>query len=323
MQINKSALVKEYVDRYSDKLSKAGLGRLLFEKHPDLFSSPETARTTIRSVTQSNGNNHRKRMKTITEWKGFSFKPEKEEYTREQVDEKRIGILSDIHLPYFDKGALESAIKSIKNFDANCIILNGDIIDCYHLSSFDKNPKNRSFKYELDILKNFFEELRSLFPKQRIIFKVGNHEERYERQILQKIPALIDLDLVSFENVIQANKYGIQVIKDKRIIKVGEKLNVIHGHELRAGIISPVNIARGFFLRTKASTLGGHHHRTSEHIEQDLNGHFIGCFSTGCLCNLTPQYMPINSHNHGFALIENYGSEFHVRNLKIINGKVL
>ena len=301
--------------------SKRKLSQILFKKHPDLFTSAEDARRTIRYVTGNDGKEKRS-IKKIVPWTFTIPNPEPEDFSKVEVNDKRIGILSDIHLPYYDKKALVSAINSIKAFEATTLILNGDIIDCYHLSSFDKDPRNRSFKYELDMLNNFFADIRKAFPKARILYKIGNHEERYERAILQRIPQLIDLDLVSFENVIKAKDYGVEVIKNKRVIKIG-KLNVIHGHEIRAGIISPVNIARGFFLKTKASTLGGHHHRTSEHIEHDLNGDFIGCFSTGCLCGLTPGYMPINSWNHGFALMENYGSDFHVRNLKIINGKVL
>lgn len=323
MQVNVRAnLVRSYIlenNKSKNPLSKKKLSELISYKHPDL-GDPETIRSTLRVLVGSHGDYKRSKIKTI-EWITIPD-PEVEDYSKVEVNDKRIGILSDIHLPYYDKKALVAAINSIKNFDATTVILNGDIIDCYHLSNFDKDPRNRSFKYELDMLKNFFEDIRKAFPKARILYKIGNHEERYERAILQRLPALIDLDLVSFENVVKAKEFGIEVIKNKRVIKIG-KLNVIHGHEIRAGIISPVNIARGFFLKTKASTLGGHHHRTSEHIEHDLNGDFIGCFSTGCLCGLTPGYMPINSWNHGFALMENYGNDFHVRNLKIINGKVL
>lgn len=327
MQINKSKIAKEIIQEFSkegiNKYSKKKLSEILHKRHPDLFSSSEDARYIIRQVTGSAGDKNRKTIKTQIEWNGFNIpEPEQEEYEKVIIDEKKIAILSDIHFPYYHKNSLTLAIKQSIKFESDCIILNGDIIDVYHLSSFEKDVKKRSFKYELDMLKNFFVELRKIFPKQRIIYKIGNHEERYERFILQRVPEFLDMELLSFENVIEAKRFGIEVVTNKRIMKVGE-LNVIHGHELRSGIISPVNIARGFFMRTKSSTLGGHHHRTSEHIEQDLNGNIIGCFSTGALCQLTPAFQPINSWNNGFALVENFGKEFHVRNLKIINDKVV
>lgn len=327
MQVNRDQISKKIIEEFTVngicKYSKKKLGEILNKRHPDLFKTADNGRDYIRRVTSAHGNQMRKEIKTKIEWNGFQLpEPEKDDFTKVIVNQKRIAVLSDIHFPYYDRVALNEAIKTVITYDPDCIILNGDIIDCYHLSSFEKDPKKRSFKYELDMLKNFFIQLRELFPTQRIIYKIGNHEERYERYILQRVPEFLDMDMLKFENVIKAKEFGVEVIGNKRVMKVG-KLNILHGHEMKSGIISPVNIARGFFMRTKSSTLGGHHHRTSEHIEQNLNGEIIGCFSTGSLCDLTPAYMPINSWNHGFALVENFGEEFHVRNLKIINGKVV
>ncbi len=326
MQINKSELarkiIKEFTTDEGVKYSKKKLSEILTKRHPDIFKTSERARATIRSVTGANGEQCLKNYKQV-EWKGFNLpEPEKDDFSRVIINSKRIGILSDIHFPYYDRVALNAAIESLIKFNPDTIILNGDIIDLYHLSNFEKDPKKRSFQYELDILKNFFIQLRELFQKQRIIFKLGNHEERYERYILNRVPEFLDLKILDFETLISAKNYGIEIVKNKRVIKAG-KLNIIHGHELKSGIISPVNIARGFFLKTKSSTIGGHHHRTSEHIEQNLNEEIIGCFSTGCLCDLTPAFMPINSWNHGFAMVEMNGEDFHVRNMKIIHGKVL
>ena len=326
--MKKSELVKEEIQKFQNEdgtfsLSKKKLAEIIYQKYPSEFVNVEASRAVVRMITGASGKKDRKSiLKNRIEYKFKLPEPEVEDFSKVIIDSKRIGILSDIHLPYYDREALNAAIESIAKFEPGTVILNGDIIDCYHLSSFEKDPRKRSFKYELDMLKNFFVQMREFFPKQRIIYKIGNHEERYERMILNRIPELIDLDLLNFSNVIKAHEYGIEVVTNKRVMKAG-KLNIIHGHELKAGIISPVNIARGFFMRTKSSTLGGHHHRTSEHVEHDLNGDFIGCFSIGCLSGLTPSYMPINSWNHGFALVETFGDEFHVRNLKIINGKVL
>ena len=328
MQVNKTEVAKKLIQEFTEngisKYSKKKLAEIALKRYPDLFTSIDNARYCIRLITNSAGKESRqKKLSNKVEWNGFQLpEPEKDDFTKVIVNQKRIAVLSDIHFPYYDRTALNLAIKTAIEYEPDCIILNGDIIDCYHLSSFEKDPKKRSFKYELDMLKNFFIQLRELFPTQRIIYKIGNHEERYERYILQRVPEFLDMELLSFGNVIEAKKFGIEIVTNKRVMKVG-KLNILHGHEMRSGIISPVNIARGFFMRTKSSTLGGHHHRTSEHLEQNLNGEIIGCFSTGALCDLTPAYMPINSWNHGFALVENFGNEFHVRNLKIINGKVV
>jgi len=319
-----NGIIKEFTVNGVSKYSKKKLSEIIHQRHPDLFNTTETARSHIRDLTGANGAGRLIKKELKIKWKGFNLpEPEKNDYSKVIVNEKRIGILSDIHFPYYDKAALNAAISFLIEWQPDCIILNGDIIDCYQLSFFIRDKRQRSFKYELDMLASFFVQLRQLFPKQRIIFKMGNHSERYEKQILANVPELIELELFTFENVIDAKKYNIEVVKNKRIIKIGQKLNVLHGHETTGGISAPVNPARGLFLRTKASTIAGHNHQTSEHIESDLNGNIIGCWSTGCLCELNPHYMPINKWNHGFCTVENHDVDFTVRNMKIIKGRIL
>ncbi len=111
--------------------------------------------------------------------------------------------------------------------------------------------------------------------------------------------------------------------KGKQIIKYAD-LNIIHGHEYVFSISNPVNAARGLFNRAKASTLCFHHHRTSEHTETTITGKTITCWSVGCLCNLRPDYMPLNSWNHGFVEIYGDGNDgFHVDNKRIVNYRIV
>ena len=274
-------------------LSKKKLSEILYYKYPTEFKSAESARTVLRAATGATGERDRKRLKTVTEWKGLALpEPEKNDYSKFLIKEKRIGILSDIHFPYYDKEALNAAIAYLKKWKPDCILLNGDIIDCYQLSRFEKDIRARSFKYELDMFRNFVIQLRDIFKNTRIVFRQGNHEMRYESHILSRIPELVDLELFSFENVISAKQLGIEVLGNKRIIMAG-KLNIVHGHEFARGFAAPVNPARGFFLKAKNNVLGGHHHQISQHQEQDINGNITGAWSTGCLCELHPKYMPI------------------------------
>ena len=57
---------------------------------------------------------------------------------------------------------------------------------------------------------------------------------------------------------------------------------------------------------------------------KDINGKVIGAWSTGCLCDLNPRYMPLNNHNLGFARVEvEPDGSFEVHNHKIINGRMV
>ena len=127
--------------------------------------------------------------------------------------------------------------------------------------------------------------------------------------------------MFTFDNVIKAREHGIEYVGNKRLIKAGH-LNIAHGDEFTGGA-SPVNPARGYYLKAKTNIICGHNHRTSNHVERDLNDKIIGAWSTGCLSELSPHFMPINNWNLGFCTVDIDGDEFKVDNLKIINGKIV
>jgi predicted phosphodiesterase len=324
VQLAKQLIEEKSIDGICT-LSKKKLGEILHQRYPDLFTDAENGRQVIRAITGASGTRKREKIKTRIEWNGFNLpEQEKNDYSKVILNEKRIGILSDIHFPYADMTSLNAAVSYLIDFEPDCIILNGDTLDMYHASNFEKDPRQRSIKYELDVCRNFLIQLKELFPKAKIVYKAGNHCERYEKKILERLPEFVDLEWTTLEYALGLHQIGIQIVKNKRIIKAGD-LNICHGHEFSKGFIAPVNVARGFYLRAKANVIAGHHHRISEHMEQDINGKQIGTWSTGCLCELNPKYMPINNWQHGFATVEIINNEgnFRVKNLKIINGEVL
>ncbi len=195
-------------------------------------------------------------------------------------------------------------------------------MDFFGLSRFIKDPKKRSFAGELKMFKEFFQIIDKQFPNAKKIFKIANHEERYEHFLWTKAGELDGVEEFDLENIIKARANGIEIVKDKRIINY-HGLNIIHGHEFSTGFFSPVNVARGLYLRGKTSAIQGHNHQTSEHTESDMNGKITTTWSVGCLAMLHPQYAPINKWNHGFAMIDAAENGFEVRNKRIFKGKIL
>ena len=76
------------------------------------------------------------------------------------------------------------------------------------------------------------------------------------------------------------------------------------------------------FTKYKRHVLCGHFHRKSEHLEKIYDGNIVSTFSTGCLCELEPEYFECNNHAHGMAIVEMTGDNFKVRNISIENGKI-
>jgi hypothetical protein len=228
-----------------------------------------------------------------------------------------VGVLSDIHVPYHSEIALGAAVADLKSSGIDALVLNGDIADFYAISRWDKNPAKRNFKAELEQVRQTLAWIRSEFPSIPIVFKLGNHEERWRLWLFQHAPEISDEPEMSLTNWLRLDRNDITLVEDQRPIMAG-KLPVLHGHEKGKGISAPVNQARGAFLRLHHTVLEGHGHRTSGHCEPDMFGNEVFCWSTGCLCDLRPEYARLNKWNHGFASVEVHADgSFDVSNHRI------
>ncbi len=323
-QTLKGEIIKEMLKLYPNHPSLA-LARKIYAENIEVFKSVEQVRSSIRYYRGANGSYCREDLSDhehAIAWNKYKL-PESdgEDYDAYHIlGEQKILILSDIHVPYHDIGAIEVALDYAKDRDITTVLLNGDIIDFHQLSYFMKDPRKRHVKGELDALKSLLLTIRKTFPKAKIVYKIGNHEERLENYLKTKAPELLDVMDWELDNYISQD-LGIEWVSDKRIIKAG-KLNILHGHELKINAIN-VNPARTTFLKTYENTIIGHSHRTSEHTESSLDGDIVTCWSIGTLCWLHPQWNPINRWNHGFATVRvDEGGYFNVKNRRIINGEV-
>lgn len=329
--MKKTEVAKSYRTLYKD-MPTLKLARIMYNENNLLFKNVEDARFKLRYIEGKSGKANKKKLKD----KEFIIEEdrprnpynlpasEETDYTPFVIKGyKKVGIMSDIHLPYHNIESLTVAIDYLKKEKVDALLLNGDTIDCYALSRFSKDPKKRDFKYELDTLKAFMEVINKEL-KAKVFFKIGNHEHRYERFLQEKAHELKGVEEFEFENIIKARANGIDIISSNRYMKLNS-LNGIHGHEYFGGATPPVNIARGLYNKGKVSAFQGHNHATSEHSERDMNGKITTTFSIGCLCELAPSYMPLNKWNHGVAMVEldTNGEDFNFHNKRIYKGKIL
>jgi predicted phosphodiesterase len=231
----------------------------------------------------------------------------------------RVGILSDVHVPYHSEIAVAAAVGYLEEQGLSALLLNGDIADFYAISRYMKDPKQRDFKGELEAVRAFLAYLRQKFPGIPIVYKVGNHEERWQHWLWQHAAEISDDPRMSLTAWLGFDEHEIELVEDQRPVLLG-KLPVLHGHELPKGMAAPVNVARGAFLRTLSTVMVGHSHRTSNHAESDMWHHETGCWSTGCLCDLRPEYARINRWNWGFAMVTVHDKgAFDVQNFRVMN----
>ena len=320
--MTKVELCHQYRKEYGWEMPTLKLARIVYNENPLLFNTVETARTAIRSLEGKGGKRVAIRKEVEDRPKNPYNLPESDEaiYQPYDLKAKRLLVLSDIHIPYHNIEALTCAFDFAKGEKPDAILLNGDTLDFFGLSRFSKDPKARSFAHELKTFKEFMDVIKKTF-NAKIYFKIGNHEERYFHFLWMKAHEIVGVEEFELENIIKSRAEGIEIIKDKRIIKAGD-LNIIHGHEFGGSVFSPVNIARGLFLKGKVSAMQGHNHCSSSHVERDMNGGVVKTWSLGCLCELHPAYLPINKWNHGFAIVDVDGKDFNVRNYTIDKGQI-
>lgn len=340
-KLNKTEIAAEWCRKYPEK-TNTEISRLLCKKHPILFTKEENARSMVRKIRGANrkaasnegksifGSNHGylKKYADIAEDYLERFNPFAIPETYMEVKKpfhfpkhsKKLLILNDIHIPYHSIEAVNLAIAYGVHEDVDTILLNGDILDFYQISEHEKNPAKVSIKIEIELAKEFFLSLRNAFPTQDIYFISGNHENRLRRFLWKHAKQIFDLDHVKLDELLCLKAFDIKYLEHLSVVFWG-KLLIEHGDKLRGS--GGVNPARTLLLKFKRSVVCGHFHRTSMANSVVYQGDTHMAWSVGSLCELNPDYLPVNEWNHGFAIVEkDEEGDFIFHNKQIQKGKV-
>jgi len=315
-----SDVAREYCRQFPHA-STHQLSRMLAKQEPRLFTDATKARDVVRWVRGQRRNKRGAAVKQAVPKLELPKAEPSQFRVVPLVTGLRYLVLSDVHLPYHDAGALLAACEYGEAAKCNAILLLGDILDCYSLSHYERDPRARSFASELESMGQLIDYLNHAFTPRAFYWKLGNHEHRYHRYMMQHAPELVGVPQFGWSSFLDLERRKVTLVDENHVLRCGH-LTLLHGHEWGGGLSSPVNPARGAFLRATSCTLSGHLHRTSQHNEQPLSGGLIGNWSLGCLCDLHPRYATLNKWNHGFAILDTSKS-WTVRNLRIVDGEVM
>ncbi len=314
----KKEIIREALDASPNSQTNT-IARKLLKENPGVWANLDAVRWQVRRARGAVGNDLRKYK---THDRPIELpKPDSSGWAVHElpIGIKRWLIISDMHVPYHSK-SLKTALEYGRGQCDGVLIL-GDLMDFYQLSVFEKDPRKRNCESEIEMTQKVLDAVEKLQPK-KIIYKGGNHEARLPRYLMQRVPemfAVIDLHC-NMDSILGLTQRGITWIHDRHAL-VHQELTLLHGHEFGNRFSSPVNPARGAFLRAHACVLQGHEHRTSDHTETTINGVAISCWSLGSLCDSHPMYRPINQWNHGFAVLDTTGRKWKISNHRIIDEK--
>lgn len=205
-------------------------------------------------------------------------------------------VMNDIQLPFADRRALALALDIVRDVKPHGIVLNGDIVDCYALSTYDKNPATRA-----TVQKEIAEARKLMTALERVEEKWwlgGNHESRLTRYIWQH-PELASVDDLRFPSLFHLADHGFQW-KPYGQGKMLGKLLVTHGFIVRS--VSGAS-ARAHFDRLGTSVLIGHTHRMAAYYRTNIRGAHVA-YENGCLCRLDGlEYAQAPDWQHGLAIV--------------------
>ncbi len=244
-------------------------------------------------------------------------------------------VFSDLHFPYQDDKAINIMFKYAKEYQPDNIFMNGDIVDFYNLSKFDKDPnRKKTIADEIEMVRKFFDKTRSTFPKSNIYFIHGNHENRLQRYLWEN-PELAKLSELDITNLFKFSDYNIKEVKVSRdywsmeggTIKQGNAI-IMHGDSRLNGAstskYSGYSAKNTMLGGINESIIMGHIHRLAIITHSTPKGVLVG-IEGGCLC----QVPKIANWERGFVTFEtvknkNYNYRLHlIENDKLIeDGKI-
>ena len=236
-------------------------------------------------------------------------------------DEEIELILSDLHIPFHDKLAVELVFDYLEKerIEPTIITILGDLVDFYKISDFVHNPTSEGIGEELEIAREFLVDLRSRYPNARIIYYEGNHEQRLNRYVVKNAKEIYEL----VEDLIEV-KLGLENLNIEYVTKpfrIG-RLWHLHGHEKVRGGYNPEYITNVIWKYVHDNFIVGHFHRNQEKVFKNIAGDLYWGGAVGHLAT-TFEYAILNNWTQGFCVVK-YDSDGRFKaNVKTIHEGII
>jgi predicted phosphodiesterase len=215
------------------------------------------------------------------------------------VPYKRIAFLSDFHVPYHDVYAVEAAIRYLKDWQPDLVIVGGDLLDCYSISRFPLDPgRKEKLQDEIDQAQDVVERVDKLGCD--VHYLLGNHEDRLTRLITDN-PGLHGMRALNWKTLAGLPARW-NVHNSQTHLRIGS-VCFLHG-DLRGGG-GGQHVAAGLLRKLKTSCVFGHYHRTQRTLEPSYDGTVRGGFAVGHLCDVRKaDYLTCPDWTPGFATVD-------------------
>lgn len=235
---------------------------------------------------------------------------------------EKVVFISDIHAPFHDQKALNILYKFIKTFKPNTVFIMGDLLDCYAISRFTKDPNGKMrFKEEIEEARIILRKIREVSGSAKIYYLRGNHELRMQRYLWNRAEELSMLPELEVPALLQLPQLNIEYVEKGMMMYKGVMIK--HGTIVRqyAGYS-----AKAEFEKNGCSGVSAHTHRSAVYMHTNTGGEYKW-MECGCLCLLDQEYMEGQRANwqqgFGIGYFKNNSNRYQFDLINIVDGKVL
>jgi metallophosphoesterase superfamily enzyme len=212
---------------------------------------------------------------------------------------KRVMVTGDYHIPFMDEKAYNVMKTYAKHYKPDIFVINGDLLDFYGISQFDKNPERCTrIKADIEKGKECIADLRKILPKHTEMYLTGaNHESRFQKYLWKHAPELYGIEGLTIEEQLKLPIYNVKFVKtdndywksDTGHLKLGNTL-IMHGDNRLNGAstskYSGYSVKNTMLNGLQQNVIMGHVHRLAQIYHTTPYGTLIG-MESGCLCKLT------------------------------------
>lgn len=240
-----------------------------------------------------------------------SYRFSRDTIHRTPPDNTTVMFASDIHFPNESPG-WDLSLKVAKAIKPEMFYLGGDVLDLVSVSNHSRKLEDRTqFDREIRYAHRELARLRKAVPNADIVFRMGNHDARYDAFLEKNSPELVGVTEFSLRSLLKLDDLGIEFVEHGTKEFFGH-IAFMHGDEVDG------SSAKAKFGRMQHSFICGHHHRFDAHFSKDFRGEMRAGFFNGCLYDPShADYVAHESWQLGFSLIHFVKGFFEVRQIPI------